>query len=168
MRTAAPILSDSWAPQYRGICSACSVLRPVLGRDFGPDDDRPGAEPSSCSVTTCGGVGTTGIAEVVGRSISINGRAHTVIGVMPPQVHVSREPAAVGAAGALLREDGSGDERNHQMFARMKPGVTLDQASTDLDGDRRVDSPPPTRSRTRTGAPSCVRCSEWMLPARSS
>ena len=58
-------------------------VRPVIGRDFRPDDDRPGASP----VVLLGhGIWTTryGAApEVLGRIIRVNDVPSTVVGVMP-------------------------------------------------------------------------------------
>src|SRR5690606_30865712 len=57
--------------------------RPVLGRDFVPDDDRPGAEPVvilGYDVWTRRYGADPG---VIGRTVRVNGRAATVVGVMP-------------------------------------------------------------------------------------
>jgi hypothetical protein len=58
---------------------------PALGRDFGPDDDRPGAEPVVLLSDDVWRRRYGGDPSIVGRAISINGRPHTVIGVMPPK-----------------------------------------------------------------------------------
>ena len=56
---------------------------PALGRDFTPADDRPGAEPVVLLSDDLWQRRYSGDRSIVGRPISINGRPHTVIGVMP-------------------------------------------------------------------------------------
>src|SRR5688572_2626955 len=58
---------------------------PILGRNFVPDDDRPGAEPVVLLSHEVWQNRYRGDPSVVGRSISVNARPHTVIGVMPPR-----------------------------------------------------------------------------------
>src|SRR6478752_1295986 len=50
---------------------------PSLGRDFGPDDDRPGAEPVVLLSDDVWKLRYHSDAAVIGRSITVNGRAHT-------------------------------------------------------------------------------------------
>ena len=57
-------------------------VRPVRGRDFHPEDDQPGAPP----VVLLGhGLWQRrfGGADVVGRSVMLDGVPHTIVGVMP-------------------------------------------------------------------------------------
>src|SRR5215203_1713132 len=56
---------------------------PALGRNFTPDDDRPGAEPVVMLGNEVWEVRYNRDPGVVGRAININGWAHTVVGVMP-------------------------------------------------------------------------------------
>ena len=135
---------------------------PALGRDFGPDDDRPGAEPV---VLLSDDVWTHRYAadrSVVGRSISINGRAHTVIGVMPEGFKFP-ETQRLWVPLAPIAEANRRDKRNTQVFARMKPGVTMAQARADLEGvSGRLAATYPDES---DGWGSLVRpLRSWMLP----
>jgi predicted permease len=120
------------------------VLRvaPALGRLLGPDDDRAaGAHPVAVlsHAYWTGGLGAD--PGVVGRTIVVNGRALTVVGVAPrgfegtvlgvrPRVFV---PLAMGADVDI----GFGpravyDDRLHHgifLFARLRPGVTAERAA---------------------------------------
>ena len=58
-------------------------VRPVLGRDFTPDDDRPGALPVVMLGNRVWQTRYAGDAAVVGRTIRVNAQSATVIGVMP-------------------------------------------------------------------------------------
>jgi predicted permease len=104
---------------------------PVIGRDFGPDDDRPGAEPV---VMLSDDVWRTRYASdpgVVGRAISVNGRSHTVIGVMPPRFAFP-ENHQLWVPIAPYGEATPRGQRGVQVFARMKKGVSIEQARSDL------------------------------------
>jgi hypothetical protein len=55
---------------------------PLLGRDFLPVDERPGAHVAILSYalwqSTFGGA-----RDIVGRAITLDGKSHVVVGVMP-------------------------------------------------------------------------------------
>src|SRR5688572_4738744 len=106
---------------------------PVLGRSFGPEDDRPGAEPVIMISHEVWQTRYGGDAGVAGRAINVNGRPHTIIGVMPPRFafpETQRLWVPIAEYGEKMRRD----ERSVQIFARVKPGVTVDQVSTDMNG----------------------------------
>jgi putative ABC transport system permease protein len=135
---------------------------PALGRDFGPEDDRPGAEPVVLLSDDVWRRRYDADPSVVGRSISINGRAHTVIGVMPPKF-MFPENQRLWVALAPYAEKTPRNERNHQIFARMKPGVTVDQALTDLKGiASRLETTYPTQNEGWSALIRPLR--SWMLP----
>ncbi|MYD71052.1 MAG: hypothetical protein F4W89_09975 [Acidobacteria bacterium] len=107
---------------------------PVLGRDFRPDDDRPGAPP----VVLLGhGIWTTRYGadpDVLGRVIRVNDVASTVIGVMPegfqfPFWAELWQPLSL-TPGLAEQER---DQRAFSVVGRLADGVSLDQAQADLD-----------------------------------
>ena len=137
---------------------------PALGRDFGPDDDRPGAEPVVLLSDDVWRRRYDADPSVVGRSISINGRAHTVIGVMPPKF-MFPENQRLWVTLAPYAEKTTRAERNHQIFARLKPGVTVDQALTDLKGiASRLETAYPTQNEGWSAFIRPLR--SWMLPSQ--
>jgi predicted permease len=111
-------------------------LRPLLGRTFEPDEDR-GALAHPVIVLTYKGwqAQFAGDSSVVGRSIRINGRPVTVVGVMPPEFHGVRPVVDIdGIApmeqiwpvyGATLEDRASTDV---SVFGRLQPGVSLSAA----------------------------------------
>jgi putative ABC transport system permease protein len=113
---------------------------PALGRAFTAVDGVPGAEPVVLLSHTLWIRRFGGDSAIVGRSVNINGRLRTVIGVMP--AHVRFPDAPIG----FLRERGElwvpyawqnsrGEERGNQylgFLARRKPDVSFDQAMVDL------------------------------------
>ena len=125
-----PVRLDGLAVS-RDFFSTLGVL-PALGRDFTADED---AARSKAAVVVLGhGLWMQrfgGAADVVGTEVQLEGRAHTVVGVMP---------AGFDFLGATfwvpLAADPASDRGDHwlSMIGRLRPGVTLAQAERDLDG----------------------------------
>ena len=98
----------------------------ALGRAFTPDEDLEG------KVVILGdGLWRRRFAAdpgVIGREVTINGRAHTVIGVLPPKMRFPEAselwlPLAPGEAKDRR------DWRSYILHARLAPGVSMGQAS---------------------------------------
>ena len=107
--------------------------RPILGRDFLPEDDRPGAAPV---VILGNGVWKNRYGSdpnVIGRTVKINELPMTVIGVMPEgfkfPVNADLWIPVVHLAGLAEQKR---DARNFEVFARLAPGVTIAQAQAEL------------------------------------
>ena len=61
-------------------------IQPILGRQIRPEEDTTRrAARACCSATASGSAATRPIPSIVGRTITVNGQPHTVIGVMPPR-----------------------------------------------------------------------------------
>ena len=58
-------------------------VQPILGRHLRAEDDRPGAEPVVMLSHEVWQRRYQGDPNIIGRSITVNGRPHTVVGVMP-------------------------------------------------------------------------------------
>ncbi|HSL82043.1 MAG TPA: ABC transporter permease, partial [Thermoanaerobaculia bacterium] len=105
-------------------------IEPVLGRTFRPDEDRPGA---GGVVLLSHRVWTSrfgGGRDALGRSITLNGEPHTVIGVMPRGLHHPYEAdmwVPLGMANDPTATWG------YYVPARLAPGVTLERAQEALD-----------------------------------
>ncbi len=107
---------------------------PLLGRDFQPDDDRPGAPP----VALLGhGIWTTRYGadpEVIGRIVRVNDVPSTVIGVMPEGF---RFPVFAELWQPLSLTPGLAEHaRDRRVFGavgRLADGVSLARARADLD-----------------------------------
>jgi putative ABC transport system permease protein len=106
-------------------------VQPILGRPFREDDDRQGAEPVVMLSHELWQRRYRGDPAVVGRSIRVNGKPHTVIGVMParfsfPETHKVWIP---------LGPDATTDRRDARglfTIGRLKPGVELARARAEL------------------------------------
>jgi putative ABC transport system permease protein len=134
---------------------------PAIGRNFGPDDDRPGAEPVVMLSHEVWQTRYSGDPAIVGRPISINGRPHTVIGVMPPRFAFP-ETQRLWVPLAEYGEKTTREFRGQQVFARMKPGATIGQVSSDVAGigDRLAATYPQNKEWSVAARP----LSDWMLP----
>jgi putative ABC transport system permease protein len=107
-------------------------VSPALGRWFSRDDDAPGS-PETVMLTDGFWRRRFGAdRSVLGQSLRIDGRPFEVIGVMPAgfrMLHPDAEilaPYRLDPARQFLRKPA------HQAVARLRPGVTLDQATADV------------------------------------
>ncbi len=106
-------------------------VTPLLGRSLTEADDAPG----SPRVVLIGyGLWTRrfgGDSAVLGRTVRINGTAHTVVGVMPPGFAFPEFAALWMPLGPQAsRLDPSA--RSLGVLGRLGPGVTLDAARTEM------------------------------------
>src|SRR5262245_559451 len=115
--------------------------RPPLGRDFLPDEDRPGADVAVLSWGLWH-ARYGGDRSIVGQAITLDRRPYTVIGVMPAGFEFPRRgprwnntPAGVWVPMAFTGEEreGRGSRFNHSVIARLKEGVSIDAARAELD-----------------------------------
>jgi predicted permease len=107
--------------------------RPILGRDFTADDDRPGAARVAIVGASVWKGRYGADPRIVGRTITINGVAATVVGVMPdgfrfPLVHDLWQPLDSNPQIAGQRRD----RRTLDVFGRLAPGVSIERASQEL------------------------------------
>jgi predicted permease len=107
-------------------------VQPAVGRLFSRKDDSPGgAETVVLSYeywqTRFGGNGS-----VVGRRILLDGRPREVIGVLPADFRFLDQKPAVVVPIRLDRSETRLGEFNYSGIGRLKPGVTLVQATADL------------------------------------
>jgi putative ABC transport system permease protein len=106
-------------------------VQPILGRQFRPDEDTPGAPRV---VLLSHGVwqrrygGDTGI---IGRTITVNGDAHTVVGVMPPKFAFPNQ-VQLWIPQTPIEYASPRSARNLGAFARMKSGVSFEEARRDI------------------------------------
>ena len=128
----------AWAsPNYFSVFG----VPPLLGRTFTANDRPPGHRVIVLSYglwqRSFGGD-----HQVVGKGITMNGLGYTVVGVMPPNFKIYQSPAIFGLPTGDVQPQlwapypGSMDERtNHyfQAFGRLKPGVNLAQAQSQLN-----------------------------------
>ena len=110
-------------------------VRPALGRSFLPEEDSPGRGDV---VVLSDGLWRRRFGAdpgVVGRQVRLDGRAHTVIGVMPGSMDYAVfdedlwVPAAFSAERLAMH-----DEHYLTVLGRLRPGVSRAQAELELRG----------------------------------
>ncbi len=119
--------------------------RPQLGRDFLPEDDRPGAP---AVVVLGNGIWKNRYGSdpsIIGRSIKINDIVSTVIGVMPEGFKFPNNADLWLPLAHMPRlAEQKRDNRNVEAFGKLADGVTRAQAQSEMNtiaGQLRHDYP---------------------------
>ncbi|HLL70268.1 MAG TPA: ABC transporter permease [Pyrinomonadaceae bacterium] len=106
---------------------------PALGRNFLPEEDKPGANKV---VVVSHGLWQSrfgGDAGILNREILLNGEKYAVVGVMPQNFEFQVADVKLWTPIALNAEQLSNrDLHNLNVVARLKPGVTAAQADADI------------------------------------
>ncbi|MBV9303582.1 MAG: ABC transporter permease, partial [Acidobacteriaceae bacterium] len=108
-------------------------VKPLLGRVFAQGEDRPGNEHVVLIRYRLWRGRFGGDPRAVGREILLNGDKYTVIGVMPPAFAFPDASDDLWMPRAFTPEQlASRGEHYLWVVARLRPGVSLQQANTDL------------------------------------
>jgi predicted permease len=117
--------------------------RPLLGRTFLPEEDKPGRPPVAILSNGAWVRLFSSDPAIVGKTITLNGKPYTVAGVLERGFVLNAEvmpsegpmdkvdiflPLPLGPDAAQRR----GDE-NYNIVVRLKPGVSIEQAQADID-----------------------------------
>lgn len=104
---------------------------PALGRLFGPRDDRPGAEPVVILSDEIWQRRYQSDRSIIGRSVSVDGKPHTVIGVMPPKFAFPENCKAWIPLAPIVEQDAR-SARGLFVVGRLEPGIDVARAQADL------------------------------------
>ncbi|MBI3406187.1 MAG: ABC transporter permease, partial [Acidobacteria bacterium] len=112
-------------------------VQPILGRDFRTDDDKPGVEGTLLLSYRFWADQFHGDRNIIGRKFQMNDRPHVVIGVLPPlPLYPDENDVYMPVSSCPFRSSPQTREARNgrmvQLFARMKPGATLDQVRSDM------------------------------------
>ncbi len=107
-------------------------VQPAHGRWFLPEDDKPNMRVAILSHALWTRRFGTDPA-VVGKAVTLNGNAFTVVGIMPPEFFFIEREAALWVTIGLRAEARTPRGRWMLVTARMKPGVTVQQAQAEMD-----------------------------------
>ena len=113
-------------------------VSPVIGRDFTAADNRPGAEKVAILGDEIWRRDFGADPHIIGQSVRINGKAATIVGVMPPNFKfpfseelwtpLYNEFPPVPRGALFL----GANNRSPAVIGRLKPGVTLDQVNAEF------------------------------------
>jgi len=109
-------------------------ISPLLGRDFVVEDDRPGATPTTIISYGLWSRRFASDQSIIGKQITLNNQSFTVVGVAP-QGFEFEQPADVSVPIGLSadRFKARGSDPGIRVVARIKSGVALQQAQTELN-----------------------------------
>ncbi len=108
-------------------------VRPALGRGFAPEDDRPGAAPVVVIGHALWERRFGGARSAVGSTLLVDGAPHVVVGVMPEGFGWPRNQEA-WVPLAPLAHAAPRTERQLFVIARLRPGVSVEQARAEMAG----------------------------------
>ena len=109
---------------------------PELGRDFRESDDVPHSKKVALISDGLWERRFGGSHNVIGQSITLDGVPREIIGVVPSNVQLARKAQVYIPLEDLRADKVYLDRRNHPGFSalgRLKPNVTLAQATADLN-----------------------------------
>lgn len=111
-------------------------VRPVLGRIFRAEEDKPGAAPTALISHALWKSQLGGSPEVLDQSLTLDGQVYSVIGVMPERFEFPGEVDYWLPAGVMASEASWQNRNNYPGLygiGRLKSGVTLEQAKVALE-----------------------------------
>ena len=130
-------------------------VQPALGRLFTADEDRPGG-PSTAILSD--GIWRRRYGAdpaIIGRSITINARPVTVVGVLPASYrHLEINPERPAEIFAPYQFDPAQANRGGHFIrgvGRLKESVSVEQARAEMDGHRRAARAAVPRRQHRSG-----------------
>jgi len=136
--SSAPIRID--AAKVSANLFAILDVAPVLGRGFTADDDRPGVDVAVLSWRLWQTV-LQGDPSIVGRTVTLDRRPYTVVGVMPATFEFPRRgpqansrPASIWVPMGFTPQQLQvrGNELNHSVVGRLKDGRSIEDARAEL------------------------------------
>ena len=113
-------------------------VQPILGRDFRPEEDVPGADRVLIISHAAWQQSFGGDPGILGREILLDDDPHRIIGVLPPGVFDRNRARPQDDVASFWRLNAFTPEElavgNHWLnpVGRLKPGVTVEQAREDM------------------------------------
>lgn len=113
-------------------------IRPQTGREFSPEEDRPGGPAVALISQGFWKRQFGGDPSVIGKTIELNNVHHSIIGVLPPDLGFPYDEIEVWMprvtdSGDLTPEDMEKGSGFLQAIGRLKPGVSIAQAQAALN-----------------------------------
>ncbi|HKG48225.1 MAG TPA: ABC transporter permease [Pyrinomonadaceae bacterium] len=106
---------------------------PQIGRVFTAAEDQPGAQRVVLLSYALWQRRFGGDPNIVGRALTLNGESHVVVGVMPARFQLpSSDDQAWVPIAFTQQETGNRGRHYLQVLARLKPGVSLTQAQSEM------------------------------------
>jgi predicted permease len=108
-------------------------ITPQMGRTFAAGEDTPGRERVVVVSHAFWQSQLAGAGNTIGKTISIDGRPHTIVGVLPADAGRGIFKSVDAITPIVLdRERNRRDDRRLYVTGVLKPGVEIEQAEADL------------------------------------
>lgn len=125
---------------------------PYIGRLFNRTDEQPGGLNVVVLSHALWQRRFEGDASILGRAIALNGRAYTVVGVMPPDFRFApfwATQTELWTPLILSARINDRDGRSLRVFGRLRDGISLKQAQAQMDSiaQRLADQYPKTNAK---------------------
>src|SRR5262245_57754893 len=109
-------------------------VRATLGRALTPADDRTGADPVIVISDSLWRRRYGAATDVIGRRLTLDERSFTIAGVMPAGIDYPQSVEVWRPSGTIAVDGPFGDaaRREIDLIGRLRPGVTVEQAASEL------------------------------------
>src|ERR1700754_2479844 len=108
-------------------------VEPQLGRVFTSAEDQPGAQNVVLLSHRLWQRRFGGDPAIVGKTLSLSGQTYTVVGVMPARFQFPENVDELWIPIAFTAQEAANRNRHYlEVVARLKPGVTLAQAQSEM------------------------------------
>jgi putative ABC transport system permease protein len=104
-----------------------------LGRNFLPEEGEPGRDHVVILSNRAWSKYFNSNRELVGKDIRMNGEPYTVVGILPPGIY-DRFNSQLWAPLSFRPEEITHDTNFMPVMARLKDGVTIEQAQAEMNG----------------------------------
>ncbi len=108
-------------------------VAPMVGRTFTPEDHRAGAPPAVVVSYGFWQKALGGARDLAGKKLSVEGHTFDVVGVMPPEFDFPADTQLWYAREAFGDDTSARSSHNYIAVARLKDGITVEQAQADTD-----------------------------------
>jgi putative ABC transport system permease protein len=112
-----------------------SVLgaQPILGRTFAPDEDQPGHGNVAILENALWQSRFGADRNIIGRQITLNGQSFAVVGVMGRDMQFPFGTQLWTPMAWTDKERAVRGEHHYSVIARLKPGITVQQAQVEME-----------------------------------
>ena len=107
--------------------------QPLMGRVFRPEEDQPGHEQEVILGFGLWQRRYAADSEIIGKTIRLDGKPFTVVGVMPKDFHFPMAAELWTPMAMDGKERGMRGTRYMDVVAKVKPGITVRQAGAEME-----------------------------------
>ena len=108
-------------------------IRPLLGRTFAPEEDRPDGNRVVVLSHDLWQRRFGGDQSVLGRTLSLNSNSYTVVGVLPRDFRFYAKTDIWTPLAFSIAEENERNSNYLELIARRKPGVSFEQAADEVN-----------------------------------